>query len=252
MRTEAGRLTWLGHATVLVALGERRALTDPLLRRRVAHLVRHVPAAAAPDRLDAVLLSHLHRDHVDGPSLRGLPAAPVVVPRGGAGVVRRLGRTDVVEVSVGETVAAGGLAVSAVAAEHDGRRSPLHPQVPALGYVIEHAGLRVYFAGDTDDHAGLDDLGRLDAALLPVWGWGPSLGPGHLDPPAAARLAVRLRAAISVPVHWGTYLPVGHGRRRELLERPGPAFAAEVGRLDPALHVTVLEPGGSVTLARRP
>ena len=245
---DAGRLTWLGHSTVLITLGGRHALTDPLLRRRVMHLYRHAPEPAVPVSLDLVLLSHLHRDHVDGPSLRTLPDAPVVVPRGGAGVVRRLGRADVVEVGIGETVAVGGLSVTAVEADHDGRRSPLHPHVPALGYVVEHEDRRVYFAGDTDDHAGLHVLDRLDAALLPVWGWGPSLGPGHLDPQSAARLAVRLAARLAVPIHWGTYLPLGYGRRRELLMGPGPAFADAVRRLDPALAVAVVLPGGSVGL----
>jgi L-ascorbate metabolism protein UlaG (beta-lactamase superfamily) len=250
MDPEAGRLTWLGHATVLLTLGGRSALTDPLLRRHVMHLARHARDPELPASLDVVLLSHLHRDHVDGPSLRRLPAAPVVVPRGGAGLVRRLGRADVVEISAGETIPAGGLSVTAVEAEHDGRRSPLHPHVPALGYVIERGGLRVFFAGDTDDHEGLHDLGRLDVALLPVSGWGPSLGPGHLDPESAADVAVRLGARLSVPIHWGTYLPVGYGRRRDLLSRPGPAFAEAVRRLDPALPVAVVAPGGSVGLTR--
>ena len=249
MEGDAGRLTWLGHATVLITLGGRTALTDPLLRRRVMHLTRHAADPVLPEALDVVLLSHLHRDHVDGPSLRRLPAAPVVVPRGGAGVVRKLGRPDVVELSPGATVAAGGLSVTAVTAEHDGRRSPLHPHVPAVGYVIEHGGLRVYFAGDTDDHTDLHRLGRLDVALLPVWGWGPSLGAGHLDPGSAAELAVRLGARVTVPIHWGTYLPVGYGRRRDLLESPGPAFAAAVRRRDPALRVAVLAPGAGVTFA---
>src|SRR3954471_8694528 len=87
----AHRLTWLGHATVLIELGGLRVLTDPLLRGRVAHLRRHVPVPALPAGLDAVLLSHLHRDHADGPTLRRLAGVPALVPRGAGGTVRALG-----------------------------------------------------------------------------------------------------------------------------------------------------------------
>src|SRR4051794_9930300 len=75
----SNRITWLGHATTLVELGGATVLTDPLLRGRVAHLRRHAPRARQPERLDAVLISHLHRDHADGPSLRRLPEGVPVI-----------------------------------------------------------------------------------------------------------------------------------------------------------------------------
>src|SRR4051812_24468780 len=126
MAAMPGRITWLGHATVLVDLGVR-VLTDPLLRGRVAHLRRHAPVPEPPGALDAVLLSHLHRDHADRPSLRRLPGAtPVLAPAAAAGTVRRLGIREVVGMRPGERVAVGPGAVLAVPAEHDGRRSPLH------------------------------------------------------------------------------------------------------------------------------
>lgn len=251
MDAHDGLLRWLGHATVQIEVGGAHAITDPLLRRRVMHLRRRAAPAEAPRRLDVVLLSHLHRDHVDGPSLRRLPPAPVVVPRGGAGVVRRLGRSDVAEIGPGERLEVGGWRIEAVEAEHDGRRSPLHRHVPALGYVLERDGRRIFFAGDTDDHPGIGALGALDVALLPVWGWGPSLGPGHLDPGSAACVAVRLRPRLAVPIHWGTYLPLGYGRRHGLLRGPGPAFADAVRRLDPALRVAVVAPGSALALPPR-
>jgi L-ascorbate metabolism protein UlaG (beta-lactamase superfamily) len=83
------RLTWLGHATVLIELGRAALLTDPVLRPRVAHLRRQVPTPQPPPRVDAVLLSHLHRDHFDLRSLQLVdPAAPVVVGGGGGGDLR--------------------------------------------------------------------------------------------------------------------------------------------------------------------
>src|SRR3954469_21378796 len=80
------RLTWLGHATVLLELGGARILTDPVLRPRVAHLRREVPVPGDVGRLDAILVSHGHHDHLDLPTLRRLdPSAPVLAPPDAAG-----------------------------------------------------------------------------------------------------------------------------------------------------------------------
>jgi L-ascorbate metabolism protein UlaG (beta-lactamase superfamily) len=241
------RLTWLGHATVLIELGPLQVLTDPLLRDRVAHLRRHVPAPAPPARLDAVLVSHLHRDHADGPSLRRLPDAPVLAPAGAGAVMRKLCRREVVELRSGETVRVGDGTVTAVPAVHDGRRSPLHPPVPALGFVVERA-LRVYFAGDTDIFDEMAGIGPLDVALVPIWGWGSSLGPGHLDPEGAARAVALLAPRVVVPIHWATYMPLGYSGDHPLLREPGPAFAAHVAELAPGTEVALLRPGDSLAL----
>src|SRR3954447_25307598 len=73
MNKAVAAVTWLGHATVVVGLDGTRVLTDPLLRRRIGHLVRQGGPPPAPDRLDAALVSHLHHDHADRASLRMLP-----------------------------------------------------------------------------------------------------------------------------------------------------------------------------------
>jgi L-ascorbate metabolism protein UlaG (beta-lactamase superfamily) len=106
----------------------------------------------------------------------------------------------------------------------------------------------VYFAGDTDLFDGMADLGPLDVALLPVWGWGPSLGPGHMDPETAARAAALLRPRVAVPIHWGTYLQVGLRRRESLLTEPPELFAAHCADLAPGVTVRVLQPGGTLPL----
>jgi L-ascorbate metabolism protein UlaG (beta-lactamase superfamily) len=246
----AGRITWLGHATVLVELGGVRVLTDPLLRGRIAHLRRHGPVPAVPADLDAVLLSHLHRDHADRPSLRMLsPATPVIAPAEAARTVRRLGVREVVGVRAGERVPVGTAKVLAVPADHDGRRSPLHPHAPALGYVVEQDGRRVYFAGDTDHFDAMAELGPLDAALVPIWGWGPSLGPGHLDPEGAADVVALIRPRLVVPIHWATYLPLHYGAGHALLRDPGDAFVTAMGTQAPDVRVALLAPGGSVEVA---
>jgi L-ascorbate metabolism protein UlaG (beta-lactamase superfamily) len=246
------RLTWVGHATVLLELGGARLLTDPVLRGRLGHLVRHgaPPAPGVTERLDAVLISHLHLDHLDAPSLRMLePDVRVLAPRGAAPVLRKLGFAKAQELIVGDRVTVGGAEVVAVPAEHDGRRIPLGPEADTLGFVV--SGERtVYFAGDTDLFDGMREMaGRLDVALLPIWGWGPSLGPGHLDPLGAAQAAALLRPRLAVPIHWGTLFPTGLARwRGEALVDPPRVFAREAATLAPDVEVRVLAPGEALAL----
>ena len=95
--------------------------------------------------------------------------------------------------------------MTAVPALHDGRRTPVgQAGEDALGYVIAGGGRRVYFAGDTELFEEMSGLRPLDLALLPVWGWGPSLNPGHLDPAGARALAL-LRPRVAVPIRLGTF-----------------------------------------------
>jgi L-ascorbate metabolism protein UlaG (beta-lactamase superfamily) len=245
------RVTWLGHATILIELEGARLLTDPVMRQRVAHLRRQVPLPNPPGRLDAILLSHRHHDHLDLPSLAGLdPSAPVVVPPGAARSLRSTGRT-VIELAPGERCTAGGTTILAVPAVHDGRRVPVGAATDAVGYVVGN-GRRVYFAGDTEPFAAMRELGPVDVALLPVWGWGPSLGPGHMDPEEAAGACALLQPVVAIPIHWGTYLRVGMARRhRDVMHEAPRRFAAHVAALAPDTRVAVLEPGGALAVPCR-
>lgn len=260
-------VTWWGHATATVEDRGVRLLTDPVLTARLAHLTRRRGPMPGPDalRADAVLVSHLHADHLHLPSLRRLAAGTrVLVPRGAAPLLRRLA-LDVVEVEAGDDVvvtagcagsgtsgaagARGAVTVRAVPAVHDPRRAPgSRLRATPLGFLIEGTG-RVYVAGDTALWAGMATLAP-DLALLPVGGWGPTLGAGHLGP-AEAVDALRLlaagrggRAPVVVPVHWGTLWPLGlRGARDHLFTAPGPRFAALARAALPAADVRLLLPG---------
>ncbi len=242
------RITWLGHATVLLEVADARLLTDPLLRGRVAHLRRHAPAPAPLDPVDGVLISHVHHDHLDRPSLREVARAEaaVVLPRGGARLLRGLPFGTVHEVAAGGTAAVAGAEVRAVPAWHSGQRWPGTAALDALGYVVEG----IWFAGDTDYDERMEELrGAVDVALVPIWGWGPSLGPGHLDPDAAARAVALVAPQVVVPIHWGTFLPIGSGRRHgHVLTEPAARFAAQVAEVASGVRVAALAPGESLEL----
>jgi L-ascorbate metabolism protein UlaG (beta-lactamase superfamily) len=246
------RLIYLGHATTLLRLGGVSVLTDPALREWLGPLRRHgaVVDPELRDEADAVLISHLHRDHLDLASLRRLPpVTPLVVPRGAGQIASRGGADEVVEMSPGETLSIGALTVTAVTAVHDGRRGPWGRGAQPLGYVLRGDGRRVYFAGDTDLFDGMSELRPLDLALLPVWGWGPSLGSGHLDPAGAARALTLLRPRGAVPIHWGTFYPLGLSRLRPApLSDPPLEFARLAAELSPEVDVRVLDPGGMMEL----
>jgi L-ascorbate metabolism protein UlaG (beta-lactamase superfamily) len=245
------RVEYVGHATVFVDLDGVRLLTDPVLRNRVAHLRRSSPVAARSLRgLDAVLISHAHYDHLDLPSLERLgKKQPVVVPRGLGGLLRKRRFESVLEVEVGETFAIGALQIRAVPAEHDGRRGPFGASAEPVGYVV--SGTKsVYFAGDTDLFDGMSELGSLDVALVPIWGWGPGLGGGHLDPSRAAEAVARIQPKLVVPIHWGTYFPIHLGLKGKprFVDLPPLEFLAAMKEVAPDVEVKVLRPGEGLDL----
>ncbi|MGW0087706.1 MBL fold metallo-hydrolase [Streptomyces sp. NPDC003328] len=247
-------ITWWGHATCTVEDSGTRVLTDPLFARRLAHLRRRRGAPPPPEArvADVVLVSHLHADHLHVPSLARLaPGTRLLVPRGALAQVpglRRLGRLRLTEVAPGDVVRVDDLVVRVVPARHDGRRLPVGPhRSPALGFVLE-GGARTYFAGDTGLFESMaEEVGPVDVAILPVGGWGPHLGPGHLDAGRAAEALARLMPRSAVPVHYGTYWPIGMDAvRPHEFHTPGEEFVRLAAHRAPEVSVHLLAHGESV------
>jgi L-ascorbate metabolism protein UlaG (beta-lactamase superfamily) len=243
----APRLTYVGHGAVLVEMDGVRVLTDPVLRRWIGPLLRRgpLPDAELTRDLDAVLITHLHPDHLDVASLRLLSGDPVILmPAHGVAYLRDRGFGHMVGVTRGEETAVGPLVVAATEADHSGRRHSTGGKGEALGYVVR--GPRsIYVAGDTGLFPGMASLEPdLDVACLPIDGWGPRLPEDHLDPLRAAQALALLKPRIAMPIHWGTYYPpalaeVWRGRRT----RPPRTFARHAAHLAPQVEVRVLEPG---------
>jgi L-ascorbate metabolism protein UlaG (beta-lactamase superfamily) len=241
---DGAEVTYVGHASVVVRMDGVTLMTDPVLRNRVAHLRRTAPPVGPLPPLDAILVSHQHGDHLDPRSLVRLGRElRVIAPPGAAAYLRRRGFRDVVEVRPGDDVAVGTLTVRATQADHAGARTWGQSGL-AVGFLIEGTR-RIYFAGDTDLFPEMSDLAPVDAALLPIWGWGPTLGPGHLDPAGAAQAAALLRARVVVPIHWGTYAPIHvlMRSRPAFLDDPPIRFREELAVAAPDAELRVLAAG---------
>ncbi len=211
------QLTWVGHATYLVQLGGRAILTDPVFAEKLSGVVpRNVaPGVALPQlpKIDVVVVTHNHRDHMDAWSLRALGPEPTyVVPLGLARWFERAGFPRVVEMKWWEQREVEGVDITFVPSQHWSRRG-VFDQNETLwgGYVLERGGARVYHSGDTAWFDGFAEIGRrvgsIDAAMLPIGAYAPRwfMEPQHMDPGDAVRAFTALGAERFVAMHWGTF-----------------------------------------------
>ncbi len=244
-------VTYLGHSTILIEMDGKRLITDPLLRRYVGPLRRQYPLPdVARLDVDAVLISHLHGDHFDLPSLKKFGRETMMIVPKGAGPFLKVRRfQNVVEIEQGDSYNLGEIRISATMAIHGGKQLPWTPLVEPLGFLIDGQH-EIYFAGDTDLFSEMSDIGQqLDLALLPVWGWGPNLGKGHMDPLRAAQALLQLKPDNAVPIHWGTYSPIGLGLfRPRFLTNPPLEFAYYAAKIAPDVIVHVIQPGEDLIL----
>ncbi len=241
------QITYFGHATVLIETENVRLLTDPLLKKWVMHLRRHAPQVDDEQlkNIDAVLISHQHLDHLHLPSLKMLDRATrIILPEGTRSLVEAAGFERIEEIGIGGRVQVGDVEVLATPAEHSGRRILPGEDIECLGYFVQ-GGSKIYFAGDTDVFPEMANYSEgLDLALLPVWGWGPNLGPGHMDPYRAALALQHLKPRWAIPIHWGTYHPIGLGwTGPSFLTNPPRLFASFAAKIAPDVGIRILGPG---------
>ena len=244
------RVAWLGHSTLVLDLDGVRLLTDPLLRPHAGVLRRRGPAPRTEQWQDAsaVLLSHLHHDHAELPSLFRAEA-PVLTAETNAAFLQRHGLETVAAPKDGWLDVSGtGVEVRLTRADHGHRPMPHRPNT-AHGHLVSVGTRRIWVAGDTSLHDEMESIpelagGDIDVAFVPVGGWGPRLSGGHLSPEDAAEACRRVGARVAVPYHWGTlHLPGASSRPVGWMDRPGADFVAALDELAPRTRALVLMPG---------
>jgi L-ascorbate metabolism protein UlaG (beta-lactamase superfamily) len=250
-------LTWVGHATLLVQLDGVSLLTDPAWSSRVGPfggtvgVQRITPPGVALDelpRIDAVLISHDHYDHLDEPTVREIHrrfAPRFLVPLGLGGWLRDRGITDVVELDWGESSRLRGLTITCTPAQHHSGRTAVDQGRRLWASWVVSGSRRLFFAGDTGYAPHLAEIGRafgpFDAAALPIGGYTPPelTRRVHTSPEDALRAFRDLGAARFVAIHWGTY-----ALGRDPFEEPRRRLEAEARRLGlDGDRVWVLAPG---------
>ena len=211
-------MTWIGHASFLLQLGGSSALIDPVLSPTLGGVIRrNVPPGldwnALPRKIDVVLVTHNHLDHMDAPTLKRLGPDPVYcVPQGLGNWFRRAGLGRVVEMQWWQRESIAGLDITFVPAQHWSRRGLTDINASWWGgFVIERGGIRVYHSGDTAWFEGFAEIGQrcgeIDAAMLPIGAYAPRwfMRHQHMNPDDAVKAFAALGARRFVAMHWGTF-----------------------------------------------
>ena len=254
-------ITWIGHSTFLLQVDGVNLLTDPIWSRRTSPVSFAGPRRLVPPGLrfedlppiHVVLISHDHYDHLDLATVTRLARVhrpTFFVPLGLGPWFQSLGIREVVELDWWQSAPIGALAVTAVPAQHSsGRSLLLADQNERLwaSWVVAAPDRRFFFAGDTGYHAGFAEIGRrlgpFDLAALPIGGYSDFRHhhPNHLSPEETVQAFEDLRAALLVPMHWGTF-----ELNREPFREPPDRLMAAALRYGVEERVAPLSPGQTI------
>lgn len=263
------RITWSGHASFLVQIGGFNVLTDPVWGLRASPVSwagprRLVPPGIAFDalpRIDAVVLSHDHYDHLDSGTVRRLarrwPDARWICPLGHTRWLRRRGARDVSELdwwdSTRLAIDERELSVAAFPTQHWTRRSLFEKDCLRLwaAFGLRVAEHHIYFGGDSGWCPAFAEVGEragpFDAVMLPIGAYEPRwfMRPAHMNPEEAVRAWIELgRSGRLIPMHWGTFVLTDE----PVLEPPARLRDAWAAAGCPADDLSILRHGETLIL----
>jgi L-ascorbate metabolism protein UlaG (beta-lactamase superfamily) len=207
---------WLGHATILLRMDGQTILTDPVLFHRVGiglglmtagpqRLVAAALTVRQLPKIDLLLISHAHFDHLDRPTLVRLPKTiPVIAAHHVSDLISDLGFKNVTELKWGESTVAGNLKVTARAVKHWGARTFYDQHRGFNAYLLESPKHRVLYGGDTAYHELFRDAGPVDLAIVGIGAYDPYIG-AHANPEQAMQMADHVHASHILPMHHSTF-----------------------------------------------
>jgi L-ascorbate metabolism protein UlaG (beta-lactamase superfamily) len=235
---------WLGHATVLLRIGGKTIITDPVMSHKVGvglvvmtggprrHFASALDVSELPP-LDLILISHAHFDHLDRPTLTRLPkATPVVTAANTSDLLRDLGFRHIREIGWGESTQLGPLKITGQRVAHWGARTFIDKHRGYNAYVIESGRRRVLYGGDTayqDEFRGIGADGGVDLAILGIGAYDPFIK-AHANPEQVWEMADHARARRILPMHHSTFR-LSHEPMNEPLHRLMDAAGRDTDRI---------------------
>lgn len=205
---------FIGHGTALIHLNNTNILTDPEFNGWIIALHRvNAPGLKIENlpKIDAILISHAHRDHLDKWSMEQFPKnTTILISRGNGDILRGWGFTNVREMELEEKITVNNISITAAPAKHSGARNSAFADYPkALSYIVEDEKT-IYFAGDGGMFGGFGEISKkykIDMALLPIGAYQPHwfMKSHHMSPEDALSAMKMLGAKEMIPIHWGSF-----------------------------------------------